>query len=314
MIVRKLKNSVIDFAIKGDLTNREIEDESTIFSLKRLSVTKRRLETEKKIYKKKPTVPFYELDEIPIDIPDSWQWIQLSDVSIIQEGAGIRKYQYTDSGVQLLSVTNIVDGYVDLSKKQLFVSTDEFLNKYTHLQLDKGDIVTACSGGSWGKVAIYEQDEMSMLNTSTLRLRFFDDIAINKFLYYIVKSEFFKKQLREQLVGMQPNFGYAHYSRIMIPFPPIEEQERIVEKLDEILPLIDSLEKDEIKLNELMQRFPEKMKKSILRAATQGKITNQNTIEQCNLKIKTPPIHRERDLVDLVGPSIWKLTYVVDLG
>jgi type I restriction enzyme, S subunit len=276
MIGERLKNSVIDFAIRGDLTYREIDDDDVNITLEKLLKSKIKKEKEKKIYKKKPTIPFYDFDDIPINIPDSWKWVQLADVSIIQEGAGIRKYQYTDSGVQLLSVTNILDGQIDLLKKQLFVSTKEFLDKYTHLQLNEGDIVTACSGGSWGKVAIYDKNNVSMLNTSTLRLRFFDDLANNKFLYYIVKSEYFKKQLREQLVGMQPNFGYAHYSRIIIPLPSLAEQKRIVDKLEELLPLIDELEKDENKLNELMQKFPESMETSILKAAIQGKLTVQN--------------------------------------
>ena len=80
-----------------------------------------------------------------------------------------------------------------------------------------------------------------MLNTSTLRLRFFDDLADNKYLYYVAQSFLFKNQLVKQLVGIQPNFGYAHYSRICFPLPPIEEQQRIVEKLDNILPLCDVL-------------------------------------------------------------------------
>ena len=80
-----------------------------------------------------------------------------------------------------------------------------------------------------------------MLNTSTLRLRFFDDLASNAFLYYLTKSAFFKKQLERQLAGMQPNFGYAHYSRIMIPLPPLAEQKRIVARLEELLPLCERM-------------------------------------------------------------------------
>jgi len=115
------------------------------------------------------------------------------------------------------------------------------MEKYQHLTPCKGDIVASCSGGSWGKTAIFDCEETMMLNTSTLRLRFFDDLADNSYLYYLTKSTFFKRQLERQLSGMQPNFGYAHYSRIMLPLPPFAEQKRIVFKLEEILPLCEKL-------------------------------------------------------------------------
>jgi type I restriction enzyme S subunit len=74
----------------------------------------------------------------------------------------------------------------------------------------------------------------------------------------------------------QPVISGKKINPIQIFFPSVFEQERIVEKLEEILPLIESLEKDEIKLKDLMQHFPESMKASILQAAIQGKITEQN--------------------------------------
>ena len=192
-----------------------------------------------KIPNKAETKPFFtqeDLDAMPI--PESWCWVQLSNVSIIQEGAGIRKNQYRNSGTQILCVTNILEGKVDLEKKQLFISTEEYLEKYKHLTLNHGDIVTSCSGGSWGKTACFYAEKTMMLNTSTLRLRFFDDLADNNYLYYLCKTPFFKKQLEQQLSGMQPNFGYAHYSRIIIPLPPLAEQKRIVAKLEQLFKVL----------------------------------------------------------------------------
>ena len=74
---------------------------------------------------------------------------------------------------------------------------------------------------------------------------------------------------------MQPHIGYAHYSRIILPLPPIEEQQRIVDKLSQILPLIDEYGKEEDELIALCQKFPEEMKKSVLQSAMQGKLTEQ---------------------------------------
>lgn len=275
MNAQDLKNSILQLATQGKLVEQREEEGTAKELIIKLLESKKELLKENKIYKKKPTDPFYNSEELPFDIPESWRWVQLSNVSIIQEGAGIRKYQYRDSGIQLFSVTNILEGSIDLEKKQLYVSTEEFRDKYTHLQLNKGDIVIACSGGSWGKVAIYDNEATVMLNTSTLRLRFFEDIGNNDFLYYIVQSAFFKRQLQEQLVGIQPNFGYAHYSRICLPLPPLEEQKRIVAKIEELMPYVEKYDKAYSEVERLNKKFPEDMQKSILQYAIQGKLVEQ---------------------------------------
>lgn len=278
MTPQELKNSILQRAIEGKLVDQRFEEGDTSNTIKKLLNKKRELVEEGRIYKKKPTTPFFE-GNYPFDIPETWRWVQLSDVSVIQEGAGIRKYQYKDEGTQLLCVTNILENNIDLEKKQIFVSEEEYTKKYQHLTPMKGDIVTACSGGSWGKVAIYGLDDIVMLNTSTLRMRFFGDLSNNKYLYYVTQSAFFKEQLKRQLVGIQPNFGYAHYSRIEFPLPPLAEQKRIVEKIEELMPLVDEYEKNWQKLEDLNKKFPEDMKKSLLQEAIRGKLVDQKPEE-----------------------------------
>lgn len=278
MTPQELKNSILQLAIQGKLVP-QLPVEGTALSLKE-KLYKKKVEwtTDGRILKKAKTKPFLESDDL-FDIPDSWEWVQLSDVSIIQEGAGIRKWQYRNAGTQILCVTNILDGSIDLEKKQLYISTEEYLEKYEHLTLNKGDIVTSCSGGSWGKIAFFDCEDTMMLNTSTLRMRFFDDIADNNYLYYVCKSPFFKRQLELQLSGMQPNFGYAHYSRIVLPLPPLAEQKRIVAKIEELLPYIDRYEKAWSRLEDFNKRFPVDMQKSILQMAIQGKLVEQRPEE-----------------------------------
>ena len=276
MTAQQLKNAILQEAIEGRLVPQDPHDEPASVLLDKIHKEKARLVKEGKIYKKGETKPLYTLDNFPFDIPEGWEWCQLSDASIIQEGAGIRKYQYTQDGIQLLCVTNILDGNIDLSKKALHVSEKEYQEKYLHLTPQKGDIITACSGGSWGKISIFESDETVMLNTSTLRMRFFGDLAYNKYLYYIAQGKFFKDQLACQLVGIQPNFGYAHYSRICIPLPPLAEQKRIVEKIEELLPKVEAYGKAQESLDKLNEELPERLKKSILQEAISGRLVPQD--------------------------------------
>lgn len=334
MTPQELKNSILQLAIQGKLVEQRPEEGTASTLKKELLQKKAELLASSKILKKSKTKPFWDIDDL-FDIPASWEWVQLADVSIIQEGAGIRKWQYRDTGTQILCVTNILEGSIDLEKKQLFISTEEYQEKYTHLTLNKGDIVTSCSGGSWGKIAFFNCDETMMLNTSTLRMRFFGDLADNNYLYYVCKSSFFKRQLELQLSGMQPNFGYAHYSRIMLPLPPLAEQKRIVAKIEELLPYIDRYEKAWNRLEDLNKRFPVDMQKSILQMAIKGKLVEQRPEEgtaeelykqiQAEKKelIKAGKIKKDKPLPEITEdeipfdiPESWKwvrITEIIDV-
>ena len=207
--------------------------------LLQLAREKERLLETGQIKKQKSKISVSDSDNPPFSIPGNWCWARLGDVSVIQEGPGIRKHQYRDEGVQFLTVTNILEDSVDLAKSVKHISNEEFESKYSHFQLDKGDIVVACSGGSWGKSAVFEDDSQIILNTSTLRLRFYGDLSDNRYLYYLTKTSFFKNQIASHSTGQQPNFGFSHYSIAFIPLPPLPEQKRIVAILDEAFGAID---------------------------------------------------------------------------
>lgn len=235
---------------------KSIEKSNSESLVKELLLSKKELISSKKIMDKKDG-HIYPVKDIPFEISENWQWVFLSDISIIQEGPGIRKHQYQDEGIQFITVTNILEGSVDLLKSQKYISLKEYEEKYKHYTINKGDIVTACSGATWGKSAIYENDIPLMLNTSTLRLRFFNDLGDNKYLYYLTKSNYFKSNLALHLTGQQPNYGYSHYSKIPVPIPPLQEQQQIVAILNQAFEAIDqakaNIEKNIANAKELFQ-------------------------------------------------------------
>ena len=292
---KQLKNSILQWAIQGKLVPQDPNDELASVLLERIRVEKAKFVKKKKIKKDKNESIIYRGDdnsyyekflatgevkcideEIPFEIPATWEWVRLSNVSVIQEGPGIRSFQYMPSGIQLLTVTNILEGKVDMKKQTKFISEQEYNDKYTHFTLKQGDIVCACSGGSWGKSALFNvKGTPVILNTSTLRLRYFSDLGCNLYLYHITKSSFFKNQLAEQLSGMQPNFGYTHYSKVLLPLPPLREQKRISELIEQILPYIFKYNSAQEILNNLNNDISIKLKKSILQEAIQGKLVPQ---------------------------------------
>ena len=334
MTPEQLKASILQYAIQGKLVEQRAEEGTAEELVSMLLQNKAELEQKKLILKKAPTEPFYTAEDLKEwDIPDTWRWVQLSNVSIIQEGAGIRKWQYRDNGTQILCVTNILEGAIDVHKKELYISTEEYEQKYLHLTLNEGDIVTSCSGGSWGKIAFYNIPKTMMLNTSTLRMRFFNDLADNNYLYYVCKSQFFKRQLLLQLSGMQPNFGYAHYSKIMLPLPPLAEQKRIVAKIEELLPLVERYAVSYEKLEQFSAKFPEDMRKSILQYAIQGKLVEQRAeegtgeelyqqiqaekqrlIQEKKIKKEKPLSEISEDEIPFDIPESWKWCRMGSLG
>jgi len=87
------------------------------------------------------------------NIPSAWKIVPLEDVVFFQEGPGLRKWQWTDAGMKVINVTNLLgDGQVDTDNTSRFISLNEFNNKYLHFAVDDRDIVVASSGNTYGKV------------------------------------------------------------------------------------------------------------------------------------------------------------------
>jgi type I restriction enzyme S subunit len=176
------------------------------------------------------------------DVPTNWIVTKFNRYVFFQEGPGLRTFQFTDEGTKVICVTNITEKGIDFTYKK-FISNYEYLEKYQHFTVNKGDLLLSSSGNSWGKVSEYLEDEKVMLNTSTIRLNTLDSSRMNKVLIkYILKSEFVRTQLDILMTGScQPNFGPSHLNQLIIPIPPIHEQHQIVQFLDKKTELIDKL-------------------------------------------------------------------------
>ncbi|MBW7874479.1 MAG: restriction endonuclease subunit S [Candidatus Cloacimonetes bacterium] len=242
--IQKLRELILTLAMQGKLVPQDPNDPPARELLKEIeNYALSLLKTRKVSYRE--ISPNSEILAMQYPIPPKWDWMPFKDVVFFQEGPGIRNWQFTTSGIKLLNVSNIlVNNTLDISNSDKYVSNLEFETKYKHFEIENGDLLFAGSGASWGKTAWYKDTgQRVMLNTSTMRLRFFHDKFAPRYLYYFVKSKCFKQQLEIQLVGLQPNFGSTHFCRLYIPLPPLPEQHRIVAKIDQLMALCDELEK-----------------------------------------------------------------------
>ena len=176
-----------------------------------------------------------------------------------QEGPGVRKEQYRTEGIKLLNVSNLVNGEIDLSNSDRYVSVEEGTGKYAHFLCDVGDLIIASSGIKVEyfdkKMGFIESNHLPLcMNTSTIRFKSISkDVNLRYFMYYL-KSEHFKKQLAFNITGSaQLNFGPSHLNKMEFYLYNLEKQLEIIKILDEINNLISYKKKEIEKLDNLIK-------------------------------------------------------------
>ena len=239
--VDKLKQTILQLAVMGKLVPQDPNDEPASVLLKKIAAEKARLVMEGKISKQRQ-LPEIRDDEIPYKLPVGWKWVWFPDVYFFQEGPGIRNWQFRTEGIKLLNVQNIVNGKLVLDNTDKYIDPVEYEQKYLHFTIKENDLLFASSGGSWGKTAFFSDPCCKVIvNTSTVRMHPYINECSRIYMRNYVDSQIFKNQMVVQLVGMQPNFGSTHLSKVIIPLPPSAEQIRISSKVSELMALCDTL-------------------------------------------------------------------------
>ena len=229
------------------------------------------------------------------EIPQHWNITKLNRFVFFQEGSGLRTFQFTEDGIKVICVTNITESGIDFSYKK-FISTEEYLNKYQHFTVNKGDFLLSSSGNSWGKVSEYLDDEKVILNTSTIRLNTINSKKYYKDLIkYVLKSEFVRIQLDILMTGScQPNFGPTHLNQIVLPIQLPDEQQQIVQFLNEKTEIIDKLISTKERKIELLKQ------------------QRTSLINHVITKGLDPTVKMKDSGVEWIGkiPEHWKLVYL----
>ncbi|NER38554.1 MAG: hypothetical protein F6J93_32150 [Oscillatoria sp. SIO1A7] len=187
-----------------------------------------------------------------------------------QEGPGLRKWQFGDNGIPFLNIRTFNKGRIDKSKCQ-FVILEEFKGKYEHFLLDEGDIVVS-SSGTIGKLAVISKVDLPvMLNTSIIRFRsLWPDRLLQEYLKYYLQSESFFSQITSSVTGTAiSNYGPSHLKQMWIVVPPLNEQRRIVAKLEKLLAKVDACKQRLEKIPTILARF----RQSVLARACSGRLT-----------------------------------------
>ena len=273
MNAQQLKNAILQEAIEGRLVPQDPNDEPVSVLLARIRKEKERLVKEGKLKKKDLEVKPISEDEIPFEIPESWEWCRVEDL-IYPPKYGTSNKSLENGAVPVLRMGNIQDGEIVFDK--LVFSNDKADNeKYN---LISGDLLfnRTNSAELVGKTAIYRGQRPAIYAGYLILLR---PIEIDsEYLNFVLGSNYARSYCQEvKTIGVQQcNINAEKISVFIVPLPPLAEQHRIVAKIEELLPKVEEYGKAQDALNKLNAELPERLKKSILQEAIEGRLVPQD--------------------------------------
>lgn len=275
MTAQDLKNSILQQAIQGKLLPQNSADEPASELLKKISAERQKLIDEGKI-KNPPQLPPISDDEKPFDIPENWQWVRLGEIVYSrQQKKPDKKFSYIDIG----SINNACQ---KLNEQEKILSPENAPSR-ARKPVKFGDVIYATVRPYLHNVALIDKKFgcEAIASTGFAAMVCLDGLLNKYLLYYLISPTF---DIYANAVGNSKGMAYPAindktFYNAVIALPPLAEQKRIVEKLEEILPLVERYGELEQRLTKLDKEFPDKLKKSLLQQAIQGKLTEQLTTD-----------------------------------
>ena len=297
MTAQQLKNSILLMAVQGKLVPQDPNDEPASVLLERIHAEKERLIKEKKIKREKnPSVIFkgadntpYEkigdevrslADEVPFDIPDSWEWVRIRSLGEIVRGSGIKRNETVPQGCPCVRYGELYTTYqTSFTAATSFISA-ELDEKCKHFSY--GDVLMTLTGENKPDIA----KAVAYLGANPVAaggdLAFWTRHGMNPlFLSYIMASPY----IISRKVALATGDIIVHISgdklgTILLPVPPLAEQEKIVARIQNLELVIKDYAQKATMLQALEGTFPEALKKSILQEAVQGKLVPQDPSDE----------------------------------
>lgn len=259
MTPQELKSSILQLAIQGKLVEQRPEDGTGEELFLKIQAEKQALIKAGKIKKGKATDSITE-EELPFEIPSSWRWVRLGEISHAMFAGGDKPKDFTEKPDANRKVPVVANG----------ITNDGILG-YTSIPTASANTITVAGRGTIGFSMFREYVYCPIVRLIVVEQ---SSLVEPRFLQRVIEA------LPEKSLGTSiPQLTVPMLYPKVIPLPPLAEQKRIVSKLEEILPLIDRYEAAWNKLEEFNKRFPGDMQKSILQLAIQGKLVEQRPEE-----------------------------------
>jgi type I restriction enzyme S subunit len=246
--IDQLKQTILQLAVMGKLVPQDPKDEPASVLLERIRKEKERLVKEVKIKKEKPLSTIAK-NEIPFELPEGWAWERLANLTEVITKGSSPKWQgisYTENSSDVLFITSEnVGSYKLLLGDRKYVEP-EFNKIEPRSILRKGDFLMNIVGGSIGRTAVYDKEEIANINQAVCLIRAVPSFLNESYLLHFFNSEIcISYMFDKQVDNARANLSMGNISHFAIPIPPLEEQKRIVSKVNELFALCDRL-KDRI--------------------------------------------------------------------
>ena len=273
MNTKLLKQRILDLAIHGRLVPQNPDDEPASQLLRRISEEKEKLIAQGKIKRPKKSDAPNSAQEFPFQIPDSWEWVRLGEIctkfSTGPFGSMLHKSDYTTNGIPVINPANIINGIIALAKAMNI--TNEKAQELSKYILYEDDILLA-RRGDLSKCAIVTKESAGCLcGTGSFAMHL---CLVNTIYFQILyNTQYIQNILIAASVGAtMDNLNQNVLSKILIPLPPLAEQQRIVSAIEKWFSLIDEIETNK----ESLQAAIKQTKSKVLDLAIKGKLVSQN--------------------------------------
>lgn len=266
-LVKQLRQSFLSEAMQGKLVPQNPADGNAKDLLEKIKAEKTKLLESKQI-KKGKLQEAELLDDILFEIPKHWSWCSLDEISSNISDGTHQTPVYTKTGRIFLSAQNIKP-FRFIPQEHKYVSEEDYQDYIKSKKAEKGDILIARVGAGIGEAAVINIEIDFCFYVSLCLVQPFKNFVDSEYLTYVINSPYGVKYAKGNISskgGSAGNFNLGRIRSFLIPLPPLPEQQRIVEKLDELMRLCDELEQS-IKAS---QGQNEKLLQQVLREALKG--------------------------------------------
>ena len=213
-------------------------------------------------------------DEVPFEIPETWEWVRLGEIFQHNTGKALNATNKAGELHEYITTSNLYWNRFELGTLKSMYFTASEIDKCTAA---KGDLLV-CEGGDFGRAAIWNYDAMICIQNHIHRLRAYLPVC-TEFFYYLFYLYKHAGWIGGKGIGIQGLSSNAIHA-LLFPLPPLMEQERIVEKIKDLSPYTEQYTEASVRLDDLNNGFPELLKKSILQQAVQGKLVPQDPSDE----------------------------------
>ena len=293
MRVDELKNKILQLAIQGKLVPQDENDIPASVLLEEIKKEKEQLIKEKKIKREKP-LPEITEEEKPFEIPKGWEWVRLGDIGSYKKGpfgSTITKSMFvpkSDNAIKVYEQKNAIQKNWTLG--DYYVTKEYFEDKLKGFEVFEGDIIVSCAGTIGETYIMPPGIERGVINQALMKMNIFTGINIDYFLMYfesILKSTA-KESSKGSAIKNIPPFDI--FKKMLFAVPPVAEQQRIVQKVDELFSIIDELSKNK----ETMLKNISNTRNKVLQLAIQGKLVEQKP-EDTPASVLLEEIRKEKE-------------------